>query len=76
MAYVVNSSPLTWPLGVVFAIGRFFKTIFLSAAIAGSYDSRMRDIEKLNRLSDEQLASMGLKRDEIVRHVYQALFYL
>lgn len=37
--------------------------------------SRRGLIEELSAKSDEELAKMGIKRDDIVRHVFQDLFY-
>lgn len=76
MTYFTNTAPIAWPLGILSAIGRFFTSLFLSLSIAANYDARMLEIERLRRLSDEQLAEKGLKRDDIVRYVYRDLFYL
>lgn len=32
---------------------------------------RLRQIERLSALSDEQLAARGLRREDIVRHVFR-----
>lgn len=37
--------------------------------------SRRGLIEELEAKTDQELAEMGLKRDDIVRHVFQDLFY-
>lgn len=44
--------------------------------VAAENSSRMKRIEALNAMTDEQLAERGLKRDEIVRHVFQDLMYV
>ena len=36
--------------------------------------SRMIEVERLNAMSDESLAKMNLKREDIVRHVFRDLF--
>ena len=38
--------------------------------------SRLPQIEALNRKSDAELAAMGLKRDDIVRHVFRDMLYI
>ncbi|MFY0635100.1 MAG: hypothetical protein JXQ91_14900 [Vannielia sp.] len=38
--------------------------------------SRMHEINRLNALSDAALKAMGLKREDIPRHVFRDLFYL
>lgn len=37
---------------------------------------RMRQIERLSAMSDEQLESRGLKREEIVQHVFRDVMYI
>lgn len=37
---------------------------------------RVQQVEKLQAMSDDELAQRGLKRDDIARHVYRDLFYL
>ena len=36
--------------------------------------SRMGEIERLNNMSDRELAKMGLSREDIPRHVFRDLF--
>lgn len=38
--------------------------------------SRMDQIERLNALSDQELAERGLAREDIPRHVFRDIFYL
>lgn len=38
--------------------------------------SRARQIEALSRLSDAQLAERGMKREDIVRHVFRDVYYV
>lgn len=51
-------------------------------SIAGALDaygekrSRRDRIEALQAKSDEELAKLGIKRDEIPYHVFQDLFYI
>lgn len=56
-----------------------FKSIIamLAAGMATqSYQmSRRAQIEALEAKSDEELAEMGLRRDEIAYHVFRDLFY-
>lgn len=39
-------------------------------------NSRARELERLNAMSDEQLAAQGLRREDIVRHVFRDVYYL
>ena len=38
--------------------------------------NRSVDIERMQNLSDRELADMGLDRAEIVRHVYRDIYYV
>ncbi|MEB3419553.1 DUF1127 domain-containing protein [Salipiger marinus] len=58
------------------AIGRFFSAIGNALVAIGEANPRLRRVEALQRLSDEQLAARGLKREDIVRHVFRDVFYL
>lgn len=42
----------------------------------GEANPRLRRVEALQRLSDEQLAAKGLRREDIVRHVFHDVYYL
>ena len=53
----------------------FFATIGQGMNAYMESRSRMHQINRLNALSDEELAEMGLKRDEIPRHVFRDIFY-
>lgn len=39
-------------------------------------NSRVREVERLQALSDETLAQKGLKREDIVRHVFRDLYWM
>ncbi|MCI5110096.1 MAG: DUF1127 domain-containing protein [Marivita sp.] len=39
-------------------------------------NSRIREVERLQALSDEALAAKGIRRDDIVRHVFRDLYWL
>ncbi|MBN9887764.1 DUF1127 domain-containing protein [Salipiger abyssi] len=51
------------------AIGHMFVSI-------GEANPRLKRVEALQRLSDAELAEKGLRREDIVRHVFQDLFYV
>lgn len=42
----------------------------------GEANSRVKQAEFLQSLSDEQLAARGLTRDEIARHVFKDVYYV
>ncbi|MAY89382.1 hypothetical protein [Arenibacterium halophilum] len=50
----------------------------LATAFAAYLERRTRtdEIERLNALSDKELSKMGLRREDIARHVFRDLFYI
>lgn len=60
----------------VFAsVGRFFSALGSALLVSSAYTSRVQDFQALHAKSDEELAELGIKRDEIVHHVFQDLYY-
>ena len=53
----------------------FFKSVGAALVRSGEYSSRVRMVERYQNMSDEELAKRGIKRDDIVRHVFGDLFY-
>lgn len=51
------------------AVGNFMVAIMES-------NSRIQLVDKLNAMSDAELAELGVKRDEIVHHVFKDTFYI
>lgn len=47
---------------------------FLEKVAMGS--ARVRELEALSALTDEQLAARGLKREEIAHYVFRDIMYL
>ncbi len=58
----------------------FFKSVGTSLAVgfeAHAHRASRRDqIVALEAKSDEELARMGLRRDDIIHHVYRDLYYI
>lgn len=51
------------------SLGQGFNAYLVSRA-------RLTEIQRLNAKSDRELAGMGLRREDIPRHVYRDIFYL
>lgn len=51
------------------AVGELFNSIFEALIRVGEANSRVRRIEALCKLSDEELAARGMRREDIVRVV-------
>lgn len=66
-------------LGVLQSVGARIGTCFTGALTrmmeASSGNSRRRFIEKMNAKSDEELARMGIRRDDIVHRAFEDRYY-
>ncbi|SMR81529.1 protein of unknown function [Aliiroseovarius halocynthiae] len=58
------------------ALRTFFAAFGRAMIAAGENSSRMRQVDALRSMSDDELAKLGLKRDDIVRHVFKDLMYV
>lgn len=73
MAYATHSDVST---GLRAQLDRFFASLGQGFNAYLEARSRSEEIERLNALSDAQLARMGLTRNEIVYHVFRDRFGL
>ena len=55
--------------GLLARIGRIFTRI-------AEAQSRAAEVERLSAKSDAELARMGLKREDIARHVFRDIIYI
>ncbi|MEX0316455.1 MAG: DUF1127 domain-containing protein [Ruegeria sp.] len=55
--------------GLVTAVADIFSGIFDALVRIGEANSKVRQIEALSALSDEDLAARGIAREDIIRHV-------
>lgn len=67
----IRTAPIRPLAGLSALIAKPFAAIggFLVRMMDGN--DRVREVEKLNAMSDAQLARRGLKRENIVRHVFR-----
>lgn len=72
MAYISQSQPNS----VLAAIGDFFMSLFNAVDLAASANARVVTMERLNAKSDAELAKMGLRREDIARHVFRDIYHL
>ncbi|QDC08852.1 DUF1127 domain-containing protein [Oceanicola sp. D3] len=56
-------------------LDRFFASVGMGFNAYMESRSRMHQITRLNALSDRELNAMGLKREDIPRHVFRDLLY-
>ncbi|AHD03355.1 DUF1127 domain-containing protein [Leisingera methylohalidivorans] len=55
---------------------RCFAAVGNALVAIAEADSRMRAARQLNAMSDEELAERGLRREDIVRHIFSDRFYI
>ncbi|APX11099.1 hypothetical protein [Tateyamaria omphalii] len=75
MAYVShpNSSLLS---NILDRVTAFFAALGHSAAMSAAAESRFRRIEALRAKSDEELAAMNLRREDIAAYVFRDMMHL
>ncbi len=54
----------------------FFEGIGRGLTAYAERSTRMRQIGRLAAMSDAELAAMGLRRQDIARHVYRDIFFV
>ncbi|WP_298261987.1 DUF1127 domain-containing protein [uncultured Litoreibacter sp.] len=72
MAYVSQTQPNSF----FDRIGDFLVSLFNSIDLAASANTRIAEMEKLNAKTDEQLSEMGLRRQDIARHVFRDIYHI
>lgn len=68
MAYTTAHAPASE--SVLAPFGRFFKAIWAGLVTIGASHPKVRQVEALAALSDAELAELGLRRQDIVKHVF------
>lgn len=53
---------------------RAIDTIFRGLVSMAESSSRMKSIQTLHAMDDKQLADMGLRREDIARHVFRDVY--
>lgn len=56
-------------------ISRFFATLGNALVLMSTANARVRQVERLQSLSNEQLAERGIRREDIARHVFRDLYW-
>lgn len=59
-----------------FSLSRVFRGIGDALITLTEANSRVRQAQALQALSDEELANRGLKRQDIARYVFSDMFYI
>ena len=75
MAYVTH--PTSGILSSIWdGISKFFVAVGQSVSMSAAAEARFRRIEALNAKSDEELAAMNLRREDIAAYVFRDLMHL
>lgn len=74
MASFSTNSPAMAPAAT--PVAGVFERIGQWLVSLSSGTARMRRVEALNALSDEALARHGLRREDIVRHVFRDVYWM
>lgn len=72
----ISSAPFMSARTGLAQIVTFFKSIGDSILRAGLASSRVHRVEALRAKSDSELADIGIKREDIVHHVFKDLYYV
>lgn len=57
-------------------VSRGFDAFITRMASFSSANKCLKEVERLNRMSDADLAARGIKRDEIVLHAFRSYNYI
>ena len=62
--------------GVVDNIRGFFQSFGQALVASSSGHRRLREVQALQAKSDQELAELKIKREDIVHHVFRDLYYI
>ena len=74
MAHTTTHFPAT--VSIAGAVSRFFSALGNALVHIGENSQKMRQINALQALSDEELANRGLKREDIARYVMSDCYWV
>jgi uncharacterized protein YjiS (DUF1127 family) len=73
MATIATATPAS---GIRASFQSFRESLAFAFAAYLERRTRSDEMERLNALSDAELSKMGLRREDIARHVFRDLFYI
>ena len=76
MAHVATRFDAGFGHKIAEAVQAFVASVVTAMSVNRDHENRFRRIEKLQALSDAELTKLGLKRDEIVKHVFRDIYYV
>lgn len=74
---MANAQLTNAPHGIIAgSITGFFQSLFNGLIAIAESNSRVKEVDRLNALSDAQLARIGLRREDITRYVFRDMLYV
>lgn len=74
MAHVANAKQSGSSL--LNTVSDWFASLWKAAHDQAAFENRMRQMRKLESLSDEELSKLGISRDRIAHHVFRDVYYV
>ncbi|WP_299970618.1 hypothetical protein [uncultured Roseobacter sp.] len=62
--------------GFLAGLRGFLSSVGTALIVSSSYNARAERVQALQAKTDEELAALNIKRDEIVHHVFRDLYYV
>ncbi|GFE64018.1 DUF1127 domain-containing protein [Litoreibacter roseus] len=72
MAFIIEK----YSTGIFDGIGAFFRGLGRGLTMASAANARIAQMDRLNAKTDDELAKLGLRREDIVRHVFKDILYI
>lgn len=72
----ISSAPFMNASTVMTQLAVFFKSVGAAILRSTEASSRIARVEALRAKSDVELARLGIKREDIVHHVFKDLYYV
>lgn len=72
----ITSAPFLSARNVLAQLAETFKAIGSSLVRASEASSRIHHVQALQAMSDSELSDRGIKREDIVHHVFKDLYYM
>ena len=73
MAFITATASTPSRTSILSGLGVRISNFFVRIAEA---QNRSVDVQRLESLSDRELADIGIKREDILRHVYRDIYYI
>ena len=78
MAHTTVNAPVNAPVtnSIMGAIARFFTGFGAALVRMGESNSKMRQLNALQALSDKELAERGLRRQDIAHYIFSGSYWV